>query len=159
MHTRALLVGCLTSAAGACATRLPARDVPPLAIAFNVPSDSARGLLLAAMRTERVPIDGDGQIPGRVVTSTYSVRRGGIGESEVRLRFVVEPDASGAALILVEAVGTDKMRSIAMTGDRTAPARRPGPHPVTPDDLEALRPVQRLLRRLETLGGLISRAP
>ncbi|MGQ0647018.1 MAG: hypothetical protein ACT4P7_05575 [Gemmatimonadaceae bacterium] len=143
----------------ACATtRVPASDVPPLTVAFGLSPDSARTLLLEAMRTERVAVEGDGQNSGSVVTTSYTVRRGGMGESLIRLRFVIEPDDAGASLILLEAIATDRVRGPTV-GDRTSAAQRAEAREVPANDLEALRPVQRILRRLEALGGLVTRSP
>lgn len=153
------LVGVALTATACATTRVPASDVPPLTIAFPFPRDSARSLLLAAMQAERIPIDGGGDAPGSTVSSTYTVRRGGIGESSIRLRFVIEPDEAGTTLIMLEAIATDRVRSIVMTGDRSQPAQRPEPRAVPASDLDALRPVQRLLRRLESSGGRVSHTP
>lgn len=142
----------------ACATtHVPARDVPPLTMAVAVPNDSARALLLEAMRSERVPIDGNGH-DGSVVTSTYKVRRGGIGEAEVRLRFLLATDDAGSTLIEVEGISTERPRGIG-AGDRGAAAQRAQAREIPPNDLEALRPLQRILRRLEAAGGRISHTP
>lgn len=142
--------------ATACGTRIPARDVPPLAISFGVPVDSAQAIVVAALRAERLSLDG-GTVP-HVVQTTYPVRRGGLGEGTVKLRFAVDPDNGGNALVIVEAVQTDRRRPALLGGDRSAPVQ-PAVRAVAGSDVEALRPLQRVLRRLEEAGGLLARSP
>ena len=143
----------------ACATtRVPERDVPPLALAFSGPVDSTARLLADALRAERVSMDGDTPPGARRITCTYTVREGGIGEAVIRLRWVVEPDQGGASLVTLEAVETDRGRRIAMA-DRGSVPQRPQSRSVPATDLDALRPVQRVLRRLEAAGGLLRRSP
>ena len=158
MTRRASRLACATvvALAMACGTRIPARDVPPLAISFGVSQDSARAILVAALRAERLPVDG-GNVP-HVVSSTYPVRRGGLGEGTIRIRFAVDPDNGGNAVIIVEAVQTERRRSMVLGGDRNPPVQ-PAVRPVATSDVEALRPLQRVLRRLEEAGGLLARSP
>lgn len=149
----ALLTGCVT-------TRIPARDVPPLRVAFPLGVDSTRSVVLGAMRAAALPIDGGGgDRTTRVITSSYPVRRGGIGESAIRVRLALEPDGDAFTLVLVEAVATDRARTVSVGADRSTSAQRPSTHEVPAEDLEALRPVQRLLRQLESLGGQVSKTP
>ena len=160
MFLRLVLATC-TAVLTACATtRIPARDVPPLTVAFPLPVDSTRAVVLGAMRAAELPIDGGGgDRTTRVITSSYSVRRGGIGESAVRVRLALEPDGAALTLVTVEAVATDRARTISVGADRSTSAQRPSTHEVAAEDLEALRPVQRLLRQLESLGGQVSKTP
>lgn len=159
MHPRIVLATSAVLVAG-CATSIPARDVPPLTVAFPLSVDSTRTLVLGAMRTAQLPIDGGGgDASTRMISSSYPVRRGGIGESAVRVRLALEPDGAAVTLVLIEAVATDRGRSLTVGGDRNAPVQRPSTHEVGGNDIEALRPVQRLLRQLESLGGQVSRTP
>lgn len=156
-----LVVAPCVALLGACATtRIPARDVPPLTVAFPVSVDSTRTLVLGAMRAAQVPIDGGGGEPSmRMISSSYTVRRGGIGESAVRVRLALEPAGAAVTLVAMEVVATDRGRSLSVGADRNAPVQRPSTHEVGGNDIEALRPVQRLLRQLESLGGRVSKTP
>lgn len=160
MHLRVVLATCAALIAGCATTRIPARDVPPLTVAFPFGVDSTRALVLGAMRSAQLPIDGGGGDPtSRVISSSYTVRRGGIGESAVRVRLGLEPDGAAITLVAIDVVATDRGRSLSVGGDRNAPVQRPSTHEVGGNDIEALRPVQRLLRQLESSGGQVSRTP
>ncbi|MBC7894603.1 MAG: hypothetical protein H7066_04270 [Cytophagaceae bacterium] len=160
MHPRLILASCAALLDACATTRIPARDVPPLTVAFPVGVDSTRALVLGAMRAAQLPIDGGGSDPSaRTISSSYTVRRGGIGESAVRVRLALEPDGATVTLVAIEAVATDRGRSLSVGADRNAPVQRPSTREVGGNDIEALRPVQRLLRQLESLGGQVSKTP
>jgi hypothetical protein len=148
----------LTLFAGGCASlRAPREDVPPLTLVVDVASDSATGLLAAALQSAGIPLDNGGKPFAGSMTSTYRVRQGGLGQAEVELRFRVEPDGSrgqqpAASRIEVHGVLRETPRRFGVGDAREAQNRR-DPQPIRAEDAEAMGPIRRMLRYLREAGA------
>ena len=116
-------------------------------------ADSAVQVIAAALRAERLPIDGESVAAAqRVVLSTFTVRQGGLGESTVRLRFRVTGDGDQLN-VSFEAEAQERRRVIEVgVEDPREPRRLAGPHVINPNDREVIGKVESLLKRLATAG-------
>ncbi len=116
-------------------------------------ADSAVQVIAAALRAERLPIDGESVAAAqRVVISTFTVRPGGLGESTIRLRFRVSGDGDQLT-VAFEAEAQERRRVIEVgVEDPREPRRLAGPHVVNPNDREVIGKVESLLRRLAASG-------
>ena len=137
----------------------------PRTLLTHVPLDSARRLLLLALEAEKLTVDGTPLPTGNVVASTFMVRRGGVGESEIRVRMRLARDGVDSAkiaatLVFLDATAREKNRLIAMSPEeaRSRTLRR-DPHPINPNDREALGRIARLIQRLRESGFVVTGAP
>ncbi|MBK6489891.1 MAG: hypothetical protein IPF98_24225 [Gemmatimonadetes bacterium] len=123
-----------------------------------VPVDSARQVVLAALQHEALVVDGTPASDRSEFVTTFLVRRGGMGETEIRLRLQLSPDAAetieGAGTTLrVEGSARDVARRMLMSPeDARAPRLSREPHPIQDNDRESLQRIARLLDRLQQLG-------
>lgn len=145
--------------------RRPDDTSAPRTLLAQIPLDSARRLLLLALEAEKLTVDGTPLPTGNVVTSTFTVRRGGVGESEIRLRLRLARDGVdganiAATLLFLDATAREKNRLIAMSPEAArSPTLRRDPHPINPNDREALGRIARLIQRLWESGFVVTGAP
>ncbi len=120
--------------------------------------DSARTLVGAALSQEKLPLDGGALAGLDALSSTFVVRKGGMGEAEVRLAFRLSPDAatdartSGVVLLLDAAIRDLRRTMLMSTEDARSPRMTREPHPVQDNDRETLARIRRLEDRLQLLG-------
>lgn len=158
LATIAILVACLPS-------RGAPAELPPLRFATSLPPDSARALVLRALERAELPVDG-APVAAHVdvLASTFVVRRGGMGEAEIRLMLRLRPhdesDSTRAptALLELDATARERGRMLTMSPeDARSPALSRTPHAINENDRETLGRIGRLVRLLEE-GGFTRRA-
>lgn len=150
----AVLMGCATTPAGSA-------GLPPYTLSVAASPDSALSLLRLALEAERLPVDGVGVEGAASLTSTFSVRRGGIGEAEIvisgRVRAEPTPPHGGMSSILeINATARERRGMIAMSPEeaRSPVAVRGNHHAINPNDREVLGILGRLLDRLSAGGAV-----
>jgi hypothetical protein len=131
----------------------PAASPFPERLTAAIGTDSAISVIARSLREERLPVDGDVVAPGtRVLTSTFTVRPGGLGESTIRLRFRVNEDGD-RVIVAFDAEAQERRRLIEVgVEDPREPRRLVGPHVINPNDREVIGRVRALLRRLAGYG-------
>lgn len=137
----------------ACVPRGPAPPLLPLDLHATFAPESALRVVAAALRAERLPVDGDSVGAGqRTLTSTFVVRPGGLGESTIQLRVRCLPEGEGARVAL-DATAEEKRRLLEVgMEDPRDPRRLRGPHVVNPNDREVWQRIRTLLDRLAAMG-------
>lgn len=147
--------------AGACATGAPRVAPPPHTLTANAPLDRARLLVRAALDSAGIALDGNPPADADVVTGTFVVRRGGMGEAEIRVRLRLTNDGGSAAgegvVLAVDATARDRHRAIAMMTPEEARSPRMSnvPHPIQSNDRDALQRIGRLLDQLRQSGFVV----
>ncbi len=149
----------LAASLPACATagRVHASPLPHRFIT-TVPIDSAQALVGEALTREGLPRDGSPDATTTPITSTFVVRKGGMGEGEVRLTMRLSRDAVGDSLepgVLLELDATIRdMRRMMLMSPEDARNPRLGrePHPVQDNDRETIARIRKLEDRLQQLG-------
>ena len=145
--------------------RRPDTTSAPRTLLAQIPLDSARRLVLLALEAEKFTVEGTPLPAGSIVNSTFTVRRGGIGESEIRVRLRLTRDAEDGAnptatLLVLDATAREKNRLIAISPeDARSPTLRRDPHPINTNDREALGRIARLIQRLQESGFVVTGAP
>lgn len=144
---------------GACASAGAVRPTPlPHRFLIPVGVDSARSLAGEALTQEQLPIDGSRGAGSGQLTSTFLVRRGGMGEAEVRLTLRLSTDTpsdppEGGVILDLDATIRDLRRMVLMSPeDARSPRMTREPHPVQDNDRETLGRIRKLEDRLQQLG-------
>ena len=98
-----------------------------------------------------------------VLSSTFVVRRGGMGEAEIRLMLRLRPEAESdsasvpTTLLELDATARERGRMLTMSPeDARSPALSRTPHAINENDRETLGRIGRLVRLLEE-GGFARR--
>lgn len=145
----------------ACATaRAHTGDLPPVSYTSTISIDSARALVTAAFESAKLPVDGGATVPrAPIVSSTFTLRKGGMGEAEVRIMARIREEETGdsatkqQAVVDVDATARERNRMLTMSPeDARSPVRSRETHPINANDQEALAKVSALLRALEARG-------
>ncbi|MBK8057791.1 MAG: hypothetical protein IPK33_07930 [Gemmatimonadetes bacterium] len=144
-----------------CATSRPRLQLPPYTLMSATTLDSARSLVREALDSARMTVDGAPAADADVVTSTFVVRRGGMGEAEIRLRVRLqrEPadDARAGIVLVVDATARDRNRMLTMSPEEMrSPRMSRDPHPINENDRESLQRIARLLDLLKQRGFLVA---
>ncbi|MEO7964819.1 MAG: hypothetical protein ABIT38_13030 [Gemmatimonadaceae bacterium] len=153
------MAGAALIAACASARGTPA-DLPPFRYGAPLSGDSARTIVLAALDSARLQVDGAPLPSGRnTFSSTFTVRKGGMGEAEIQLMLRLRaPEANDSTLhalsiLEVDATARERNRMLTMSPEE---ARQPGrtrqTHPINADDRDALGRLGTFLRALERSG-------
>ncbi len=157
MCRSALLLLSVTGAACATAGRVYSSPLPHRFLTA-LPLDSARALVGEAITREGLPRDGSPDVTSNTIVSTFVVRKGGMGEGEVRLSLRLSRDAAGDSLssgVLLELDATirDTRRMMLMSPeDARNPRLGREPHPVQENDRDTLGRIRKLEDRLQQLG-------
>lgn len=130
---------------------------PPYLLVTSVPVDSARTTVLSALQHEALAVEGRPATDRNVLVTTFLVRRGGMGEAEIRLRLQLRPDAAaapeGGTTLHLEGTARDVARRLLMSPeDARSPRLSREPHPIQGNDRDSLQRIARLLDRLHQLG-------
>lgn len=143
----------------ACASAGTRRPSPlPHRFLIGVGVDSARALARAALTDEHLAVDGSSASGNNAMTSTFVVRRGGMGEAEVRLELRLSTDSpsdppAGGVMLDLDATIRDLRRMMLMSPeDARSPRMSREPHPVQDNDRETLGRIRKLEDRLQQLG-------
>jgi len=154
----ALATGVLLSLGCASAGARGRTPPPPFALVLSGPLDLARASVRAALEEEALRIDGQPSPDSDALSSTFVVRRGGMGESEIVLRLRLSPatrpghDPPSVRLHL-EATAREVRRMRFMSPEDARSPRTSGEaHPVQDNDRETLQRIGRLVTRLERGG-------
>jgi hypothetical protein len=124
----------------------------------DLPTDSAASLVDSALRLEELAADGGRSARTGPISTTFVVRRGGMGEAEVRLTLHLSADPSsdsataGVVLVLDAAIRDIKRMMVMSTEDARSPRMSRETHPVQDNDRETLQRIRRLEDRLRQLG-------
>jgi hypothetical protein len=131
---------------------------PPYTLGMSGTLEQARASVLAALEEEALRVDGLPASDRNVFTSTFVVRRGGMGESEIVLRLRLGTDAEGSGessnvRLLLDATAREVRRMVLMSAeDARSPRNNGDAHPVQDNDRETLQRIGRLVARLEHSG-------
>ncbi|MEP7384672.1 MAG: hypothetical protein ABI910_23580 [Gemmatimonadota bacterium] len=155
----AIVIASVALASAACATGGgPRFTPPPHRFLLGASVDSARTLLRAVLEREGLVVDGSQTADANVVASTFVVRRGGMGEGEVRVRLRLSPESAGdstsaSVVLLLDATIRDSKRMMLMSpDDARSPRMSREPHPIQDNDRETLQRISRLEERLRQMG-------
>lgn len=142
--------------AAACASAPVRGPMPPVTLTAPVSPDSAIRLVAVALAAERLPIDGDSLVQHqRAVSSTFEVRKGGLGQATIRFRLHATGDGpdSSFSRISFDATAEERGRAFEFAVENPRePRRLRGPHPLNPNDREVRGRLASLLDRLAGLG-------
>jgi hypothetical protein len=151
------MLGCASAPSGS-------SGLPPYTLAVSASPDSALRLFRLALAAEHLPADGVGTDAVYSVLSTFTVRRGGVGEAEIIVgaRAYAEPalPQGGVSSILeINATARERRGMIAMSPEE---ARSPvgmsrDHHAINPNDREVLGILGRVLDRLTAAGAVSGR--
>jgi hypothetical protein len=138
------------------------REARSADVTLGVPvaADSARRIIMTALIQEDLVVsDTATTARGPLLATKFVVRRGGLGETEVRvaLRIVSENTSPSEPSTVIELQGTSRQRRSLAAGaasDPNAPVQPWNEQPIHPDDRESLDRVARLVRRLESHGAV-----
>lgn len=158
MRHAAVAIALALSASACVTTRGAGSAAFPHRLLLDLPSNSAGSLVDNALRLEGLSADGGRSARGGPIATTFVVRRGGMGEAEVRISLHLSADPSGdsatAGVVLVlDATIRDLKRMMVMSPeDARSPRMSRDPHPVQDNDRETLQRIRRLEDRLQQLG-------
>jgi len=134
--------------------------MPPHVLTVPLGPAAAQAALIDALSAEGLVPDGGAGADGGSLTTTFVVRKGGMGEAEIRLQLRLTsdgiPGSEGGMLLRIEATARDRNRMITMSAEEArSPRLSREPHPINEHDRETLGRIARLVDRLSRAGFVV----